>query len=502
MTRKALLFPLLLCAVLAVRAQSPDSPTVEGTLLQSIDPARRAELSGAGVERIAEGLAEPQRAAAREGLLALEPKASDATLDEIARGYLALGFPQDAARLARLLPSGPRAALLSRAAVAFNASGDADAAAAASKEVLALDPSDKAAEAVLKLSERKVGKKEIALLRSKPSFQAVATAVQPAVAVKLQPARPLQRPAFLPKIDAYHMPDTKPPSTWQTLRAGVGSLWDVYWYKPSAEHQAGMRKLKDTLTSTETGAALIKEMGGWERVDKEVLFMFSKMPGDGTAAFVRPMAPWETEKTGKKYVMAVNRDFIKDKAAVVVPVFGHELRHIADKMEGYGDMNLAVTSEHGAHLDQVYLLQELEKKLTPQEKADLNKNRMWLYQKWVASMWEDHLLKLYPKKEDYQKAFEGSKNLQYLAGLAYEDIVKKAVKDGTPQVHYHVSDLYANATHEPEVTEAQLLKAIAAEADPARRRQLESLLVDLKAMRKRIFETDDAYRRRTGQTLS
>ena len=283
---------------------------------------------------------------------------------------------------------------------------------------------------------------------------------------------------------------------------GLGSIWDVMTYKPTAEQTAGIKKLRDMLGSTPTGAGIVKELGGWQNVDKNVFFMYEKMPGDGTAAYVRPMTPWEQNKTGKKVVLAVNSDFLKSKPEIVLPVMGHKLWHVADKMHGFGAADLSVASEHGAHLRQVYLFQEMENKLTPAQRKEYEKDRMWMYQKWVTSLWEDHLTTRYAAKQDYQDQFKGSRNLQLLAGLAYEDINKRVIKDGTPQVLYHVSDLYANATAQAEATEEGLKKQIKAEQDPLKRRDLQSLLDELRQMRRGFFDADDAYRTRTGQTLS
>ncbi|MBI5243773.1 MAG: hypothetical protein HY922_08865 [Elusimicrobia bacterium] len=512
MTPKALLLSAFVSAFLATAwtqeasppDQSPQRPVPKTFFLRLSKDQRQAAGKDASLERMAAMMDAGRRSAVRNSLLELETVTEDMSLlTDIAQGYLALEFPEEAARIARLLrdSSPKKAALLSKSAGELHNAGKVEEAAAAAAEAFRLDPQDKAAEAIVKLSERRFQKKELALL---PKGRE-ASPVDPGGAgnadalLRGSKASPLSR--VLPPMTTYHLPDTKPPSIWSQIGAGVGSIWDVMTHRESKEETAALQKLRDTLVSTPSGAEIIRSMGGWERVDKEVFFMFSKMPNDGTAAYVRPMTPWEEKRTGKKIVLAVNSKFMQEAPEMVVPVFGHELWHVADKLAGHGEMSLAVTSEHGAHLRQAYLFQEVDKRLTPQRRKELEKNRLWMYQKWVTSMWEDHLLKLYPKKEDYQKVFDGSKNLQYLAGLAYEDIHKKAVQDGTPQVLYHVSDLYANATNEPEVTEEQLSKAIAAETNPAKKKALQDLLAELLAMRKGMFGADNGYRTSTGQTL-
>jgi len=515
MTRKALLLSAFFCAfIAAARAQQAAAPKddvpgqVSQAFLVNLSPDQRgAAGQDATFGRMAAFMSSDQRYATRGGLIELEGGAKPAGLAEIARGYLALDFPEDAARIARLMEDGSKnkAGLLSRAAGAFHRAGKYKEAAETAAEAFRLDPSDKAAEAVAKLSERRFTKKDVPLLHAKPETPPVAALAAPRAAA--DPMAPGPKPSsvasrLLPRMETYHLPETKPPSFWSQLRMGLGSIWDVMNYKPTPEQTAGIKKLRDMLGSTQTGAGIVKELGGWEQIDKNVLFMYEKMPEDGTAAYVRPMTPWEQKKTGKQLVLAVNSEFLRTNPEIVLPVMGHELWHVADKVNGFGDAELSVASEHGAHLRQVYLFQEMENKLTPAQRKEYEKDHMWMYQKWVASLWEDHLTTRYATKQDYEDQYKGSKNLQYLAGLAYEDVYKRAVKDGTPQVLYHVSDLYANATAEPEVSEEGLLKEIKAEQDPAKRQSLQKLLDEVRQMRRRLFDADDAYRTRTGQTVS
>ncbi|MBI5624933.1 MAG: hypothetical protein HY924_14250 [Elusimicrobia bacterium] len=508
MTRPALSLPVLLAAaflqVSVALSAPPQAPgPVERIFLSQL---RGLEAQAGDCEdlRKCAGLMSPaQKELARTELLTLEGRTREgAVLSQISQGFLALGFPQDAARMLKMGPFDTgRASLLSQAAGEFHRQGRYDLAMAAAKDALSFDPKDEAALAVLQLSERRVQKRELSSLpvREQSEVGAEQGIGQPgAVALAKGPPR---RPAWPSlSMEVYHMPDTKPPSGWETFITGIGSLAKVYFHSPSSEEKKDIESLKRKLDALPAGKALIADMGGWARVEKEVYFLVTSMPG-GTAAYVRPMTPWEAVKTGKHQVLAINKDLMKSGPETVVPVFGHELSHVADKLKGRTEFDLAVTSEHAAHLRQVYLFQEQEKALTPARRKELEKERMWMYQRWVASMWEDHLLKLYPKKEDYQKVFGANKNLQYLAGLAYEDIAKKAVEDGTPQVLYHVSDLYANATHEPEVTEDELLKKIKAETGDSKRSALESLLKKLREARKGFLAADQDYRARTGQTL-
>ncbi|MBI4676392.1 MAG: hypothetical protein HY748_02295 [Elusimicrobia bacterium] len=520
MTRKALFLPVLSFAFF-FQAWAQDQPPTQSpspvariflNQLKGLDAAgRKAAGTCEDLRRCAGLMSKEAREAARNELFRLEGRTKGGgLLTEISQGFIALGFPQDAVRMLRMSPfDSGGGQMLSQAAGEFHNQGKYDLAMAAAQEALKIDPSDEAALAVLRLSERKVHKREIASLPVKKDSsvdagpddgaKAQAFVFSQAGAASQDASRRSAWP--LPPTEVYHMPGTKPPSTWDTIVTGVGSLWKVYNHEPTPQERAVIDGLKMKLNSLPSGKDLVREMGGWDRIDKEVYFMVTEMSNDGTAAYVRPMTPWEVKKKGKNFVLAINKKLMEDGPETVMPVFGHELQHVADKLSGHAEYDLAVTSEHGAHLRQSHLFQQVDKGLSPERRKELEKKPAWLYQKWVTSMWEDRLLKLYPKKEDYQKVFQGSKNLQYVAGLAYDDIYKKAVKDGSPQVMYHVSDLYANATHEPEVTESGLLAKIKAEKNPVKRGRLESLLKELREMRRDIFRMDDSYRARTGQTL-
>ncbi|MFA6318572.1 MAG: hypothetical protein WC943_14280 [Elusimicrobiota bacterium] len=513
MTRKALfLLVLSLCLLLqapALRAapSEPASPVpmIFARQIKELPPADRAQAGSCVDLRVCAGLmTKEQKEAARTDLLRLEGRTQEGgLLTEISQGFLALGFPADAARMLKMGPfDGSRGALLSRAASEFQRQGRFEDAMASAKEALALDPKNEAALAVVALSERRVGEREIKSLPKRPD-----AAVEGGPGGGRSPAEVLTGKSSklsawpaLP-MEVYHLPDTKPPSTWESIVTGVGSLWGVYFHSPTPQEKKDVVLLKQKLDSLPAGKELVAQMGGWERIDKEVYFMVTDMSSDGTAAYVRPLTPWEQKKKGKNCVMAINSRLMKEGSEAVLPVFGHELQHIDDKLKGRKEFDLAVTSEHGAHLRQVYLFQEVEKGLSPEKRKEMEKKPIWMYQKWLTSMWEDHLLKRYPKKEDYQKAMGASKNLQYLAGLAYEDIATKSVKDGSPQVMFHVSDLYANATNEPEVTEEGLLERIKTEPDRAKRKALESLLSKHREMRRGFLAADAGYRKRTGQTL-
>ncbi|MBI5882948.1 MAG: hypothetical protein HZB91_07585 [Elusimicrobia bacterium] len=509
MTRKALFLAAFSAALLLqVPAQAESRGPVARIFLDQLkgldDAGSKAAASCEDLRKCAALMTPAQKESARTDLLRLEGRTpSGGLLTEISQGFIALGYPQDAVRMLKMGPfDQSRGGLLTQAASEFQRQGRYELAMAAAQEALDADPKDEAALAVLRLSERRVHKREIASL---PVLKDESVEGRPGEGGSRLAALTADPPAIsawpdLP-MEVYHLPDTKPPSSWETIVTGVGSLWRVYFHSPSAKEAKDVAALKKSLESLPSGKDLVAEMGGWERVEKEVYFMVTDMSDDGTAAYVRPMTPWEAKKKGKNYVLAINSKLMEAGPEAVLPVFGHELSHVSDKLKGRTEFDLAVTSEHGAHLRQVYLFQEVEKSLTPQRRQEVEKKRIWMYQKWLTSMWEDHLLKLYPKKEDYQKVFSANKNLQYVAGLAYEDIAKKAVKDGTPQVLYHVSDLYANATHEPETTEEALLKKIEAAPDPAKRSALQAMLKKVREMRKGFFSTDEGYRARTGQTL-
>lgn len=502
MSRRSLLPALFLCASLAA-AQAGEAPSLRARL----DSAFAAQLGSqelaalgqdASFERTGPLLKEmSRRRAVRVRLQEIEPGVPPVEAPLLARAYLAAGFADDAKRL---LASPPAKAVGGEAARLL-AAGRNEAAAEAARRALALDPKDQAAWAVLKLSERRLADQKLRLPEAgRPDLPVPAGAGGPGLRLaRLSGSAPAGQKSVVP-ISGYHSPETVKPGALAQFVFGMDSLADVLLHRSAGKENAAFRELRGRLDAVSSGAELVRDMGGWDAIDRTVHFNYEDLPSKGTLAYVRPLLPWETLATGKRYALIMSRELLGAPPETAAPIFAHELSHVRDHMRGdLADPRLAVTSEHGAHLRQVYVFQELEKKSSPERLAALRSDRLWMSQKWLASLWEDRILSRYPTRQSYQDLFKDSKKLRYLAGLAYEDVYKKTVADGTPQVFYHVSDLYAAATSETETTEAELERRI--QQGALDRQALETRLKRLRAMRASTLQADADYRRRTGQTL-
>ncbi|MFA6029806.1 MAG: hypothetical protein WC969_08135 [Elusimicrobiota bacterium] len=507
MPRGSAFFAVLFCAGLAA-ARAADAPVlrerIDALFCAQLDDGARASLpAGSSYVDAARFLDPAGRQTVRAGLLPLEKGEDETGLIELASAYLAAGWNADAERLLLALGKGPATSpgILALKASLLLQAGRYPEAAEAARETLKLSPGYPPAVTTLKLSERHLAGKTLRLPSSaKKEDPAVAIGASRRGAAALASTTAARRSVFEPP-SAYHMPDTKKPGFFGNLYSGIKSLWDAYAYEPSPKETAAFAKMRASLQSTGAGADLIERMGGWEGVDKNILFIYTDLGKDGTLAYVRPLTPGEQKKSGKKFMLAMHARHLDSPPEVVVPVFAHELTHVYDHLVEFNDHRLALASEHGAHLRQMYVFQELTSPLTPARRAELMKDKIFRHQEWLLTMWIDHLLSKYPTKESYQASFGDDKKLRYLSGLAYEDIAKKAIGDGTPQLLYHVSDLYAAATNEQEVTERELTDALAGEKDPARRARIEALLKDLRSMRGRFLGIDQRYREKTGQTL-
>lgn len=290
----------------------------------------------------------------------------------------------------------------------------------------------------------------------------------------------------------YLGPGAKKAGTLDQLWGGVKSLVSLHRHKTTPEEQAKLDQYVARLKGTKSGQKLLESLGGEETLRKEVHLTFAGTPSKGTYAYARPMTPWEQGRYGKKYVVVIGEHLKDQPEEVVVPVVGHELRHIKDFREGNGSHGLHIPSEWGAHGWQIYISDDLWAQASPQRREELKKNPAYQNQRFIEALWKDRILEKYPTEEAFMKEFEG-RDFPYRAQAAYRDLANKKVAPGSAQLRYHISDLYNTLTDERDI--ADLIKD---STDPAMLEKLKKR----NAMVGAQAEDDKAIRRQKGYELT
>jgi hypothetical protein len=251
------------------------------------------------------------------------------------------------------------------------------------------------------------------------------------------------------------------------------------------ERMAGLRKKLD---STETGRALVLDLGGWEKIDGEVDIRFAWI-ASGYYAYARPLA--KPDAAGRRRAVVINTSMLEEQDAVVVPILAHELSHIRDYGDGVLDDGLHIPSEYSAHRTQIQVFEELKALLTPAQAEELKRSPAGQYQLFIAMLWEDHLLQRFGEPAEMARAAGGGRGYLAMAKRVFADLRDGTVGPGGAQLDYHLNGkkdgLYRVAIGKKDIIESEVRHASVL----ARR---ERLLGDAESR-------DDAFRRRRGFQL-
>lgn len=381
--------------------------------------------------------------------------------------------------------------LASVRAEALYKSGRYEAATVQAREALRLDPGDKDAFAILKLSEG----------RSAPSGAdsgaGARAAPRPAAA-----AAPDSRPALLavkvsksatavPELEAggeprrYVSPGTRKLNVfdrvWNEMVIGYATLNR----NQSAADRARLRALRRELDGIETGRGVVDELGGWKEIEKKVDLRMADLPG-GTMGLAIPRATPDAE--GHTVILLISRATAEDPDAVTVSVFAHELSHVGDFARGDVLGGLEIPSELAAHRLQVHAFLEMAARMTPAEKKAASGNHSWEYMNFIARLWVDHILEKYHDSAEFRRSFASS-GIGTMANEAYMDLQRGKVSAGTPQLDYHLTaakgGLYTTVTDEKDILDvvgkkkSNGVEPTAAEKELLKRRQELMMRADL-----------------------
>ncbi len=265
-------------------------------------------------------------------------------------------------------------------------------------------------------------------------------------------------------------------------------LYALTFRGQNAKDTADMARMTKALDSTETGRALVAELGGWSEIKKSVDLRMATLPG-GMGGVTMP------SNVGGRTVLLMSRNLMKQPDAVTASVLAHELRHVADFKQGDQGPGLALPSEYAAHRVQVRTFLEISAGMPESEKKTAAGGYTWEYSKFLADLWTDHILARFPDKDQFKKRF-GNKAVAGMAGDAYSDLDGSAVAPGSAHLDHHlnapVRGLYTMLTDEKDIAKIILEKK--KDGTPPTAVEL-SALKRRTEMMTRMDKDDEDYRR-------
>jgi hypothetical protein len=248
---------------------------------------------------------------------------------------------------------------------------------------------------------------------------------------------------------SYHTDDVRKPWLITELWHGMVDNWNYSHHAMTPGERSRLAELKRQLSSTAAGRQLVEDLGGWAKVERDVSIKFAPISSGSTLAQAFPNGLERADGTTAPFGIALNSRLANAPPELLTSILAHELSHVRDN-ERYGALGgLAVPSEFQAHRTQVYVYEELMKAAGPKRRQEVEATRDGQYMKFIVSMWEDHIVQRYRTEKDFAAAFKGPK-LPKLAVMVYRDLASGRIKPGSPQLDYHVQDLYDAATLESD----------------------------------------------------
>lgn len=445
---------ILLVLLVSVQAQPPRS-----SVLAAISPSSAPR----PLPDLIRGLDADGRTKALDALDRLDRSALDAAgLAELSEAYRLLGRNEDALKAARELSARDPGGVAGDAQtiLALAQSGDYAAAQAVAESGLKRLPGDKS---LLALLHQVKG-------RGAPVAPAQAAATAGRGAVPPPPPAADARPYVLRVKAGKNAPPPLPASTGESayLAPGAkkasdgalmwGGLWNLAAYKLDSESPTEIKRmaaLRAKLAETETGRALVADLGGWEKIERDVDVRFAKVWNDGTNAYARPFL--SPDSKGRRSALVLNAKLLAEPDAVTVPILAHELSHIRDFQRHSPDHGLAIPSEYAAHRTQIQVFEEMKAKMTPAEITEMKKNPRARYQNFIALLWEDHLLQRYKTSEEMAAAIGPVSKFAEQAKAVFLDLQSGKIGPGGPQLDYHLNGenggLYRNLSAEKDIVD-------------------------------------------------
>lgn len=246
-----------------------------------------------------------------------------------------------------------------------------------------------------------------------------------------------------------------PPTTVEKAWGNFKTLVFYALDREPPEERVSMTRLRRELDSTESGSALVADLGGWKQIEREVDIRFARTGSPNTNAYARPLL--RPDAQGRRYTVVLNPALTGEADAVTAPILAHELSHIRDFKEHSRAAGLDIPSEFAAHRTQVHVFEELKSRLSEKEVAQLKQRDRGRYQTFLALLWEDHLLKRFQTPADFARATGHLDKYKDMADAVFSDLQTRHVKPGSPQLDYHINGtvggLYRNMSDERDIVD-------------------------------------------------
>jgi hypothetical protein len=299
--------------------------------------------------------------------------------------------------------------------------------------------------------------------------------------------------------EAYLAPGAEPPSS---LAMTWGAIWDLTSYaidrEPPAEKRR-MSELRAELDKTETGKTLVRDLGGWERIQKDVDMRFASSWADGQVAYARPLV--FPDGKGHRYALVINKKVMSEPNSFVVPAMAHELSHIRDFEQQSANHELAIPSEFAAHRTQIQVFEEMKAKMTPEQVSRLGDTPRGRYQNFISILWEDHILQRFKTPQEMSKAI-GSSEYDERARAVFRDLRTGTVGPGGAQLDHHLNGqgdgLYRFFTGEKDIIELVKDRQASGDYPPDQRSADAQTMAKRAALISNSEQRDAAYRARFG----
>ncbi len=437
--------------------------------------------------------AEPTRSPVR---IALSPSAASASLPELIESLGPGGRPKALAALDRLDRAVLDAAALAELREAYRLLGRAE-----TGLIRAADPKSvlvRAREGNLAAS-RSAAETAIRLFPTDKNLSAGAppNAAPPPderplrLAIKVSKPASVPEPSHTPEPLRYVPGGARKLNIFDRLWSTAHILYALNVRGQNTKDTADMARMMKALDGTETGRALVAELGGWSEIRKNVDLRMASLPG-GMGGVTLPGA------AGGRTVLLMSRDLMDQPLAVPASVLAHELRHVADFKQGESGPGLALPSEYAAHRVQVRTFLEITAAMPESEKKTAAGDYIWEYSRFLSDLWVDHILSRFRNKDEFKKRF-GNKKVASMAGDAYSDLDGSGVAPGSAHLDHHlnapVGGLYTVFTDEKDI--AQILQGKNKNGTPPTAAELNAL-TQRKKMTTRMDKDDEDYRRLHG----
>lgn len=304
-------------------------------------------------------------------------------------------------------------------------------------------------------------------------------------------------PPPVPGAEAYLAPGSTKASDFVLIR---NSVLNIIRYKTDVESSAEkerMAALKKKLGETETGRRLVSDLGGWERIERDVDIRFAAISSRSMGAYFRQFITPDSK--GRRGAVVLRNELMHEPDGIAVPILAHELSHVGDF---HGEHGLAIPSEFSAHRTQLHVFEEMKGKMSPEEIAELRGYPRGQYQNFIALLWEDRLLARFKTPEEMAAAAGSVKMFGNRSRQVLSDLKSGEVAAGGPQLDHHLngknSGVYSNLTAEKDIVDVVAERRASGKYEVEQQEKDKNIMAQREALLSRSGKWDAEFRVKHG----